>query len=46
MDISNLLSEKKELFKMIEELKNKQGDQTKIYKDKIIDLEGAVGLHN
>jgi hypothetical protein len=41
-----LQGEKKELFKMIEEIKGKQSDYVKIYKDKIIELENEIAnLH-
>lgn len=36
VQVENLTGEKQELFKMIEEIKSRQADDLRIYKDRII----------
>ena len=42
MQSENLQEEKQELFKMLDEIKAKQADNLKGYKDRIIELENIL----
>jgi chromosome segregation ATPase len=46
VEADNLHGEKQELFKMIEEIKLRQVDDLKAYKDRIIELENEMSTHN
>lgn len=43
--VENLQGEKQELFKMIEQLKSRQAEDVRLYKDRIIELEGGQSAH-
>lgn len=46
VQVENLQGEKQELFRMIEEIKSRQADDMKVYKDRIIELENEISTNN
>lgn len=44
--LGNLQNEKRELFKMIDEIKSKQADEMNVYKDRIIELDVEISGYN